>query len=268
MKKSEMYYKSDSCYQTHTSVLTSLPLIYVSDASFSGQAHTCFTLTQVFFSAHLCCVRWPFELTNSPYKARPTELRLRAGEWKRLLAWGKDRRREESMWKSYTSMHYNLPSLHPQNMAYTWFECRKIAHYSMQTKLSMSVTLVGPQFNPSLETQTLQLFVTRDTGRAPSSLTTFHCVTNPQTVEIEVAQISQVREAEVKQISLGLTLYLTSSEGISSPHHLPNLRRSHMQDAGSLREANEAALLFPLTAPILVWKGWELITEVRCNTAL
>lgn len=70
IKKSEMHYKSDSCYQTHTSLLTSLPLIYVSDASSSGQAHTCFTLTQVFFSTHLCCVRWPFELTNSPYKAR------------------------------------------------------------------------------------------------------------------------------------------------------------------------------------------------------
>ena len=101
-------------------------------------------------------------------------------------------------------------------MVYTWFERSKTAHYFMQTKLSMSVTLMAPQVNLSLEMQPLQLFLTRDTWRASSSHT-FHCVTNPQTVEIEVAQISQVREAEVKQISLGLTLYLTSSEGISLP---------------------------------------------------
>lgn len=177
-------------------------------------------------------------------------------------------RREESTWKGYTLTQYDLPSLHLQHMGYTWFECSKIVHYFMQTKLSMSVTLVGPQVNPSLDMQPLQLFLTKGTWRASGSHTTFHCVANPQTVETEVAQINQVREAEVKQISVGLTRYLTSSGGVSSPHHLPNPRGSHTRNTGSLLEANEAALLFPLTAHILVGKRWELVTEVRCNTAL
>lgn len=93
----------------------------------------------------------------------------------------------------------------------------------MQPKRSLSVTLVAPQVHLSWW---LQLFLTEETWMASSSRTTLHCVTS--SAEIEKAQINQVRRAAGEQFSPGLTLYLTSSEDISSPYHLPKLSRSHM----------------------------------------
>lgn len=67
-KKIIMEHLSLTVVTQPTPLLNSLPLIYESDASSSGQMHICFTLTQVFFPTHLCYVRWPFELINSSYQ--------------------------------------------------------------------------------------------------------------------------------------------------------------------------------------------------------
>lgn len=65
-----------------------------------------------------------------------------------------------------------------------------------------------------LEEETLQVLLNKDTWRDSGSHTIFHCVSNWNSDE---AQINQVREAEIKQVSPSLTLCLTPSEGVFSP---------------------------------------------------